>query len=146
MSMKVQPFVLSLPFSLCLLSCAAPGPSPIESLIQTSLDEVAKYGSYNQKYLQTSTEAALIDASLETTRNQLKDPGSAQFRNVRVAQFGPGKVVCGEINGKNSYGGYVGFRSFAASPIGATIQSTGNRYPEIDEAANSGIGAACGLR
>lgn len=39
---------------------------------------------------------------------QLKDPGSAQFRNVKVTDKG----ACGEVNGKNLFGAYVGFREF----------------------------------
>lgn len=38
----------------------------------------------------------------------LKDPASAQFRNLKRGK----EVLCGEVNGKNSYGGYVGFKRF----------------------------------
>jgi hypothetical protein len=41
------------------------------------------------------------------TRN-LVDPSSAQFRNVGVH----GDLVCGEVNGKNRMGAYVGFQRF----------------------------------
>lgn len=40
----------------------------------------------------------------------LVDPNSAEFRNVR----GHTDVVCGEVNGKNRLGAYVGFRRFIA--------------------------------
>lgn len=40
---------------------------------------------------------------------QLKDPGSAQFRGDYVTSTGS---VCGEINGKNSFGAYVGFKRY----------------------------------
>lgn len=36
----------------------------------------------------------------------LKDPESAQFRNQ--------KGLCGEVNAKNSFGGYAGFKRFIA--------------------------------
>ena len=49
----------------------------------------------------------------------LKDPEAAKLRNVFVSESKPldgGKggslILCGEVNGKNSYGGYVGFRRF----------------------------------
>lgn len=45
------------------------------------------------------------------TQNFL-DPGSAQYRNTFVAKSGPLLVLCGEVNGKNSSGAYVGFRGF----------------------------------
>lgn len=38
------------------------------------------------------------------------DPESARFRGVVVAESG--KVICGFVNAKNSFGGYVGFRPF----------------------------------
>lgn len=53
-----------------------------------------------------------IDRAREAVAEQLKDPTSAQFRNERVV--GSDKTVCGEVNGKNSVGGYVGFVSYAA--------------------------------
>lgn len=131
--------------ALALAGCASgpKGPSPAEKLRNLSFAQIAKHAEYNDKLLQSKTEQELIDASLESARNQLKDPVSAQLRNVRLAQHPKGKVVCGEINGKNSYGGYVGFKVFAASPLGATIQKTGGRYPDIDAIANSGLRATC---
>lgn len=47
--------------------------------------------------------------------NKLKDPESAQFKDlVQRPPSEPGKsaVVCGWVNAKNSYGGYVGFKPF----------------------------------
>ena len=43
----------------------------------------------------------------------LKDPDSAQFRVVRLADNQT--TLCGEVNSKNSFGGYVGFRPFIVS-------------------------------
>jgi len=49
---------------------------------------------------------------------RLKDPQSAQFRNIVGRKFtnNSGRVqlrVCGEVNAKNSFGGYVGYRPFS---------------------------------
>lgn len=41
---------------------------------------------------------------------QMIDPASTQFRNTRKAVLG----YCGEINSKNRFGGYVGFKDFHA--------------------------------
>lgn len=48
-------------------------------------------------------------AALEHVASQLIDPSSAQFRGVRK-----GRMIgyCGEINGKNRFGAYVGFKRF----------------------------------
>ena len=55
-----------------------------------------------------------INESMEEQAKQaissvLKDPGSAQFRNIREVSGG---VLCGEVNAKNELGGYVGFKRF----------------------------------
>lgn len=50
----------------------------------------------------------------ETLTRSFKDPGDVQFRGVFIS----GKVLpvlCGEVNGKNSYGAFVGFRRFYAT-------------------------------
>jgi hypothetical protein len=48
---------------------------------------------------------------------QLRDPSSAQFRNVARH----GIFVCGEINGKNGYGAYDGFVRFYGDKDSVTI-------------------------
>ena len=42
----------------------------------------------------------------------LKDPSSVIIRNIIVAESPYGRFFCGEVNGKNSYGGYAGFIEF----------------------------------
>lgn len=42
---------------------------------------------------------------------QMRDPESVQFRNERIAGDG---WLCGELNGKNAYGAYSGFKRFAS--------------------------------
>lgn len=44
---------------------------------------------------------------------QLKDPDAVKFRSIYFVKSPKGAiVVCGEYNGKNSYGGYTGFKRF----------------------------------
>jgi hypothetical protein len=73
-----------------------------------------------------------ISAAEDAVRETLKDPESAQFRNVRsVEALPPGKSnhgyidkthpglpagVCGEVNAKNGMGGYTGFSGFIWIP------------------------------
>jgi len=53
-------------------------------------------------------------ASIEQgTRQALKDPMSAMFGTIRAARFPDGRLfVCGYVNAKNSFGGYVGEKPF----------------------------------
>jgi hypothetical protein len=52
-------------------------------------------------------DSATIEMKREVAE-EFFDPGSAEFRNVREAVIG----YCGEVNGKNRFGGYVGFKAF----------------------------------
>jgi len=59
---------------------------------------------------------AWMDKGMEAVRAKLKDPRSADFRNVffhRGSQNVP--VTCGEVNSKNSFGGYIGFQRFVSA-------------------------------
>ena len=49
----------------------------------------------------------------------LKDPASAQFRNVALNRGR--SALCGEVNAKDNAGAYVGFRPFVASDAGAAV-------------------------
>ncbi|MXQ13978.1 hypothetical protein [Microvirga makkahensis] len=53
-----------------------------------------------------------VAATLPPVRNAL-DPKAAQFRYIRRGKPTPGRRSwCGEVNLKNRYGGYVGFRPY----------------------------------
>lgn len=69
------------------------------------------------------TDARLIRQAESAIAYQLTDPGSAQFRAERVIATRAGPMVCGEVNGKNQMGAYVGFRpfTFAGSAKSAVI-------------------------
>ena len=58
--------------------------------------------------------AAFVATAKRTISAGLKDPDSAKFRNLAVYRpaTGKGLALCGEINAKNMYGAYVGFRPF----------------------------------
>lgn len=66
-------------------------------------------------------ESGDIKKAKEDVSNELRDPSSAQFRNISqtekksLLEFGV-VTVCGEVNGKNAYGGYVGFQRFVSQP------------------------------
>ena len=58
-------------------------------------------------------------AKIETAAaNAMRDPASAQFRNIRAAEIvindqPPAIHVCGELNARNGFGGYAGFKTFS---------------------------------
>ncbi|HEY8604728.1 hypothetical protein [Tsuneonella suprasediminis] len=69
-----------------------------------------------------------FSAEMEIAAAELKDPSSAQFRHLTRV----GNLVCGEINGKNSYGGYVGFEPFYVRDGKATLaDKTGDNLIDV---------------
>jgi hypothetical protein len=56
--------------------------------------------------------AFVAEAKKETVASFF-DPDSAAFRSLQVtSRSGAGRNLCGEVNGKNRMGGFVGYRRF----------------------------------
>jgi len=67
----------------------------------------------------TEAEQASLGALL--SRN-LRDPASVQFRGWQAYNLSNGdRAICGEMNGKNAYGGYVGFEPFYLRMRGGAV-------------------------
>ncbi|MCV0414130.1 MAG: hypothetical protein K5831_04520 [Brevundimonas sp.] len=59
---------------------------------------------------------------------ELRDPASAEFRNVRRIQHDNGSTMfCGEVNARNGYGGLAGFRRFEAG-----VTNRGRASAQVD--------------
>lgn len=91
-----------------------------------ALSLAAAIGTQAPTLAQTQNEdAELIEKSKELVRRELKDPSSAEFKDIYVASTPKGgKKACGWVNAKNSYGGYVGFQRFI---------SNGTDYTSMDK-------------
>lgn len=61
--------------------------------------------------IHSDRNAAIADAKKEIAKD-LRDPESAQYRKENAARMPRGFLVCGEINSKNGFGGYTGFKPF----------------------------------
>ncbi len=48
----------------------------------------------------------------EIMAREFRDPSSLQWRDLRMVEHGGSDYLCGEVNGKNGFGAYVGFRKF----------------------------------
>jgi hypothetical protein len=67
----------------------------------------------------------------------LRDPSSAEFRNIMVGT----SATCGEVNGKNGFGAYAGFKPFVyvdgvvriepEQPIVADVESQTAYYQQV---------------
>ncbi|SDS41792.1 hypothetical protein [Pseudomonas prosekii] len=68
------------------------------------------------------TEAALESSAFNLVSEKLKDPDSAKFGpTVRHVVTGNEHAVCGTVNSKNGFGGYVGMKRFAYIHERATV-------------------------
>lgn len=131
---------------------APPSGAPYQSPVQAASDRLrisslrqidGLVDDYNAFIAAGKSEAEAIETAKKTLADSLRDPGAAQFRNVRTVSYNAGKVICGEVNGKNAYGAYVGFKPFAASPTKNVMETPRGKYPEVDALANTGLFAAC---
>jgi hypothetical protein len=52
----------------------------------------------------------IISAAKKVVDSTLKDPASAQYKSEFISS--DKTIVCGEVNAKNSLGGYVGFKRY----------------------------------
>lgn len=116
-----------------------------------SLATVQRYATQTSEFLTSHSEEDALNAAKGSVASGLKDPNSAQFNGVRLVSYAGGKVICGTVNAKNSFGGYVGFTPFVASPQGATLYEEYTdpaSHPTLvaarNRAQNAGIAAACG--
>ncbi|HHV68920.1 MAG TPA: DUF4124 domain-containing protein [Ochrobactrum intermedium] len=62
-------------------------------------------------------------------RASLKDPDSANFNDLQ--HVGDGRALCGQVNAKNSYGGYTGFKRFVADFEGVYWAGDGSAQVDI---------------
>ena len=73
-------------------------------------------------------------------QDKLKDGDSARFRNMRYGALQKGGV-CGEVNAKNSYGGYVGFAPFVIVTRNVIlISKTDGSYDGAYQSVSDAIG------
>ena len=71
--------------------------------------------------------AETIVAAKRAVRASLKDPDSAQFKDVYANYTEEFLVVaCGRVNSKNSLGGYTGYKRFVSNGKSAIIEGRDN--------------------
>ena len=63
---------------------------------------------------------------------QLKDPDSAQFRSIT----GSGDTYCGEVNARNSFGAYTGYRPFVVQGRVVLLEPTMLPSASVSEQAD----------
>ncbi|MGE3349483.1 MAG: hypothetical protein AB7I35_18800 [Ramlibacter sp.] len=71
----------------------------------------------------SAEQQAFVKVAKENLTMDFKDPAGVQYRRTFIARIETGALIlCGEVNSKNSYGAYVGFRGFISTTTpGLTI-------------------------
>lgn len=58
------------------------------------------------------TDQEVIEKIKSGVAKEMRDPSSVQIRNVYSITQADSEIFCGEVNGKNAFGAYVGFTPF----------------------------------
>jgi hypothetical protein len=66
-------------------------------------------------YTPYTLSKAELDEIKKKVSSMMKDPESARFSDISAVRYGNMVDVCGLLNAKNSYGGYVGYHAFFGS-------------------------------
>ena len=65
----------------------------------------------------------MFSQAKSVVKYRLKDSESAKFRNLRMSKtHSGGDIVKGEVNAKNSFGGYAGFEKFIYLPNDGSVK------------------------
>jgi len=94
----------------------APGPSP-EELERRRREYSAAATARDQR----DEDSRLLAEAQWQMKQRLKDPESAQFSGVAVVRVSGKPVVCGEVNARNSFGGFTGRKGFVMPKGGVVI-------------------------
>lgn len=84
----------------------------------------------------TSNDSFWMVRNKELMRQRLKDPYSAEFRNVFVSRSSGSPVVCGQVNAKNSFGGYAGYKRFISAGSVMQVMESDMAPGEMDQLWN----------
>lgn len=81
----------------------------------------------------TGKEIAWNQLGEDAIRAKLKDPASAEFRNVKFYDGSGKPITCGEVNAKNGFGGYGGFERFISAGDVITVMESEMAKGEMDQ-------------
>lgn len=129
--------------ALALNSCAA-FVDPLIEIRESSIKDLDLSAEITGMHVKKFGQDKTITEIKKFISDSLKDPSSAQFKNFRLVDFAGGKLACGELNGKNSYGAYTGFTPFVAGVADYTEKYTKSNDQAYRDAKNAGLYAACG--
>lgn len=88
-------------------------------------------------YMDSGKQFAWMERGKDAVRAKLRDPDSAQFRNVEFHAGGGVPMACGEVNANNGFGGKAGYERFIAAGSQITVlESEMASTQDMDEVWN----------
>lgn len=94
-------------------------------------NEASEDPTSESPYASPAKQYGWIRVSKDAVGVKLKDADSARYRNVAFYSGGGTPVVCGEVNARNSFGGYSGYERFIAA---------GSTMAYLESEVSDGIG------
>lgn len=70
-----------------------------------------------------NSDSKAISYAMSEVRKQLKDPDSAEFKDITVNSNG---IPCGYVNSRNAFGGFTGFKRFVGTGSMIAIEGESN--------------------
>lgn len=119
--------------------------SPYQGLYDMRVQEAEIMAKEVDQALKTLTPAEVLRKVQSLVSYEMKDPDSAKFRNLRFVKYNEKTVVCGEVNAKNSYGGYVGFENFIAGQTQWRLSRESEEKTAAGSADSAGFRTYCRL-
>ena len=138
------PSFLIMALSLTLSACAAPTRDPLNDYTWERLERLPKDAAEVAAAVAASSREAFLESTKLRVSDVLKDPESARFRKLRLVDYKGGLLACGEVNAKNSYGGYVGFSQFMAGNNYVILLGESNARAGLSGVDMSLVSTVCG--
>ena len=143
-------FIWAFLIAISLTACATtdqssqqPIQSPYQSLYDQRIKDAETMSVEIKSQLILQSPKLILENVLKNVVYGLKDPDSAKFRNVRFVKYNNQIVVCGEVNAKNSYGGYVGFSEFISGITSSKIIKSAEYQTAYGAADSAGFRTYC---
>jgi hypothetical protein len=108
-----------------------------------SLLEVRAVEIFDAQKKEVHEQERLLNATKKTMASTLFDPFSAHYQKIRAGRNG---AICGQVNGKNRMGAYIGFKDFVIPRDRSDVfinEAAGGFTGELYSAFTSAYIASC---
>jgi len=116
---------------------------PVTPPADLSALEIKSFAIYDGQRKATQEQEQLLGATKKAMASILFDPFSAHYQKLRAGRNG---AICGEVNGKNRMGAYIGFKDFVIPRDRSTAhisEAAGGFTGELYSAFTSAYIASC---